>query len=715
MYRKTIVRWSMLGVLILSFAGRLRADEGMWLLALLKQYNAEELKAMGLKIPVEKLTGESEGALSEAVVAFGSGCTGSFISGSGLVLTNYHCSYGAIQQYLSSSNDITGNGYWAARQSDELAVSNLAITINKKIMDVTAEVKAQLRDVADANSIKKAVAAVTSKYERLHPGYHILIKPYRNNTLFVLFLQLQYRDVRLVGVPPREVAKFGGETDNWMWPRQSADFAYFRVYADKNGKPAPYSKSNVPLQVKNYLHISTGGYEKGDFAMSMGYPAQSERHATSYQIRQKTQVLNPPMIAVRAVTQAILEKGMEKSQALKLLYAEKYATSANYYKNAVGMNFWVDKLHILDKKEAFQEDWRRWVLENGTRKAMYANTLQELKTLTEANDRLKRAHAYYAECFLTSSDIAQFLSAFGMGFYNYNVNRKKYPESNRNLVVNTQLYYRKMDMAVERQITKAMLKIIKDSLPADLQPEIFAVKHLQSNEQIDRYVEEVFKTSVFTDSVKIRNWFKSTSGSVTSDPIVELMESIEKKQREVYRLAESNARRISTLTTAYYNSVCEFRAGRYYPDADRTIRLSYGTVSDLVLDGKVVPCQSTLDHLVAKADTVNRDYLLNDDLARYWKQKDYGKYGVNGTMPVCFITNGDVTGGNSGSPMLNAQGEIIGLVFDCNWESMTREFNYEKDLHRVICVDVRYLLFVTSKFSGTPRIIAEIERANQAA
>lgn len=714
MYRKTIVRWTLLGVLLLSFAGRLRADEGMWLLALLKQYNAETLKAMGLKIPVEKLTGENEGSLSEAVVAFGSGCTGSFVSGSGLVLTNYHCSYGAIQQYLSPSNDITSNGYWAAKESDELAVNDLAITINKKIIDVTAEVKAHLRGMATADSIKKAIAAVSGKYGRQHPGYNILIKPYRNNTLFVLFLQLQYRDVRLVGVPPRNVAKFGGETDNWMWPRQSADFAYFRVYADKNGKPAPYSKNNVPLQVKHYLRISAGGYEKGDFAMSIGYPAQSERDATSYQIRQKTEVLNPPMIAVRAATQAIWEKEMEKNQAVRQLYAERYATSANYYKNAVGMNFWVDKLHILEKKEAFQEEWRRWALDKATGKAVYAN-LDELKTLITATDRLKRAHAYYTECFSTSSGIAQFLSAFGMGFYNYHANRKKHPDTNRNLVVNTQLYYRGMDINVERQIIKAMLKIIKDSLPADLRPEIFAVKRLQSDEQIDHYVDDLFKTSVFADSVKIRNWFKRASAPVTGDPMVELTRSVEKKQREIYRLTESGARKIYAITASYYNSVCEFKAGGYYPDADRTIRLSYGTVSDLVLDGKVVPYQTTLDNLVAKADTVNKDYLLNGDLSRYWKRKDYGKYGVNGTIPVCFITNGDVTGGNSGSPMLNAQGEIIGLVFDCNWESMTREFNYEKDLHRVICVDVRYLLFVTSKFSGTPRIITEIERANQAA
>nr|WP_121272065.1 S46 family peptidase [Pedobacter schmidteae] len=711
MYKKTISKWFLLLVLLLSFTAQLRADEGMWLLALLKQYNAEELKAMGLKIPIEKLTGENEGSLTEAVVAVGSGCTGSLISGSGLVLTNYHCSYGAIQQYISPTNDIFKNGFWAAKQEQELSVGDLAITINKKILDVTAEVKANSQGGADAGSINKSIAAVSQKYQQQHPGYKVLIKPYKNNTLFVLFLQLQYRDVRLVGVPPKNVAKFGGETDNWMWPRQSADFAYFRVYADKNGKPAPYSKNNVPLVVKNYLHISTKGYKKGDFAMSMGYPGLSERNATAAQIWQKTQVLNPPMIAVRAITQSILENEMEKSNAMKQLYAEKYSTSANYYKNAVGMNFWVDKLHILDKKEAYQKNWMNWVAQDETRKAMYANTLQDLKAAIESTARFKRAQTYYAECFNTGSGLTQFFSAFGMGFYAYP--EKRNSEGSKNLVLNTRMYYNKMDMAVEKRMAKAMLKIIKDSLPSDLQPEIFALKHLDTDAQIGQYVDEVFKTSVFADSEKLQKWMKNPSGPINNDPIAQLMQSIDKKQGEVSRLAQSNSGKISQIASSYYNSISEFNGGRYYPDADRTVRLSYGTVSDLVLDGKVIPFQTSLSSLIDKANAVNPDYFLNKDLQSLWEKKDFGKYGMNGDMPVCFVTNGDVTGGNSGSPMMNAEGQLIGLVFDCNWESMTREFNFEKDLHKVICVDARYVLLITEKFSGTQRIIGEIEQANR--
>ncbi|SMC88118.1 S46 family peptidase [Pedobacter nyackensis] len=711
MYKKIISKWSLLVGLLLSFSGQLRADEGMWLLALLKQQNAEELKAMGLKIPIEKLTGENEGALTEAVVAFGSGCTGSLISGSGLVLTNYHCSYGAIQQYISPTNDIFKKGYWAAKEGEELPVGDLAITINKKILDVTAEVKANSQDVSDVNSINKAIKAVSQKYAQKYPGYKISIRPYKDNTLFVLFLQLQYRDVRLVGVPPKNVAKFGGETDNWMWPRQSADFAYFRVYADKNGKPAVYSKSNVPLVVKNYLHISTEGYKNGDFAMSMGYPGQSERNATSSQIWQKTQVLNPPMIAVRALSQSILEKEMDKSNEIKQLYAENYANSANYYKNAVGMNFWVNKLHILAKKEAHEKEWMNWVMKDESRKAKFATLMPKLKAEIEANAKFKRAQTYYSECFSTAAGIPRFLSGFGSGFYTYDL--KKSPEVSKNLAVNTSMYYKKMDMGVEKQLTKAVLKLCKDSLPADLRPDVFELKKLDTDAQIDQYVDELFKNSLFTDYAKLDRWFKNPIASISDDPVAQLMKSIDKKQTEVFKEAELNARKIYRIVESYYNSISDFKSGKYYPDADKSIRLSYGTVSDLVLDNKTVPYQTTLSELIAKADTVNKDYFLNKDLQVLWQKKDYGKYAVNGEMPVCFVTNGDVTGGNSGSPMMNAKGQIIGLVFDCNWESMTREFNYEKDLNRVICVDVRYLLFVTEKFSGTNRIIGEIEQANQ--
>jgi hypothetical protein len=711
---KPLLKWLVLVVYLFSFSAQLRADDGMWLLALLKRYNAQELKAMGLKIPIEQLTGETEGAISEAVIAFDKGCTGSIISNNGLILTNYHCSYSAIQQYVSPTNDIFQNGFWAKSTQEELPVSGLTITINKRILDVSDEVKSQMNNTTSSgNKVQDAMAAVSEKYKKQYPQYKIQIKPYKNSSIFVLYLQQQYSDVRLVGVAPKNVTKFGGETDNWMWPRQSCDFAFFRVYG-KNGAPASYAPTNTPLPVKTYLHVSTDGYKKGDFAMSMGYPSQSDRNATSFQINDKEQTFNAPLIAVRKVRQSVLEDEMNKNPVIKQIYAEKYATSANYYKNAVGMNEWINKLNIISKKQAFENKWMNWVSQNESSKNTYGATLQNIKAALDANTALKRAQTYYSESFSTACEIIQFLSAFGGAVKTYPAEVNSKSSTAKNVQLNFTRYYKGIDVNVDKRVTKEILKLLKDSLPSDFLPDVYATKNLTSHEAIDKYVDDVFQTSLFCDWNKLQNWLNNPSGTFENDPMTLLYKSINEKEREIFKTCQANADKAHRIIYSYYNSVSDFKNSDYYPDADRTERLSFGTISDLQVDGKTIPYQTTLNSLVAKSDSVNiKDYQLNSKLKEIWQKKDYGTFGSNGDMPTCFITNGDVTGGNSGSPMMNGEGKLIGLVFDCNWESMTREFNYEKDLHKVICVDIRYLLLVTQKFSGSNRIIDEITKANK--
>jgi hypothetical protein len=404
---------------------------------------------------------------------------------------------------------------------------------------------------------------------------------------------------------------------------------------------------------------------------------------------------------------------MNKNPLIKRIYAEKYATSANYYKNAVGMNFWVDKLHIIPKKEAFEKEWMNWALQDETKKSNYATTFQDLKRALDANAGFKRAQTYYTESFSTACEVIQFLGAFGKSFTSFSNDVKTRTAHYRDFLNDINHYYRGLNIDVDKRVTKGVLKLLKDSLPEEFLPEIFATKKLYTAEAINQYVDGVFKTSVFCDSTKLQNWLKNPSGSIESDAAMELAESILKKESEIFKTTFSNSDKVRRIVYSYYNSVADFKASRYYPDADRTVRLSYGTVTDLQLEGRTIPFQTTLSSLIGKADSVNKDYQLNPKLLALWQNKDYGRYAGNGDMPVCFITNGDVTGGNSGSPMMNADGKIIGLVFDCNWESMTREFNYENNLHKVICVDVRYILLITEKFSGTDRIISEIEKANQ--
>jgi hypothetical protein len=446
----------------------------------------------------------------------------------------------------------------------------------------------------------------------------------------------------------------------------------------------------------------------------MGYPSQSDRNATSYQIEDKLQSLNNPLIAVRKVRQSILEDEMNKSDAIKQLYAEKYATSANYYKNAVGMNEWIDKLNIISKKEAFEKAWTNWVMQDENKKAAYASTLQNLKAALDANTGIKRAQTYYSESFSTACEVIQFLGGFGGATKSYPAEFNSKSSSAANVQVNFTHYYKGFDVHVDKRVTKEILKLLKDSLATEYLPGIYTAKNLSSHEAINNYVDDVFSTSVFCDWNKLQSWLKNPTTTLENDPMMQLYNSIHDKDREIFKTCQANADKARRIMYSYYNSVSEFKTSDYYPDADRTERLSFGTISDLQVDGKTIPYQTTLSSLIAKADSVNiKDYQLNSKLKEIWQKKDFGTYGSKNDIPVCFITNGDVTGGNSGSPMMNGEGKLIGLVFDCNWESMTREFNYEKDLHKVICVDVRYLLLVTQKFSGSDRIINEIEKANQ--
>lgn len=681
----------------------LRADEGMWLLSRLKQHNEAQMKKLGLKIPVEYIVD----SLSRAIISYNGSGTASFISRDGLLVTNYHCAYAAIQQCSSDERNYIRDGFWAMNQSEEIPLKGVDISINQVIKDISEEVNAKLADVKSEHRARfEVVNGIAEKYRKQYSGMKVNIRSYRDYTLHVLYVMRSFQDVRLVGVPPFAIAKFGGETDNWTWPRHGCDFAFLRVYVSKDGKSTGYQVNNVPYHPEVYLKVSAEGYEKGDYAMSIGYPGFTERNATSMQVWERQNVLNPPLIKVRTARQEILQKFMRKDESLRIKYAEKFASSANYCKNSIGVNQWIEELDVC-KKKAEQEQKFLNSLENDSVSQVYVGMLQAVEKGIKESARYRVALGYYVEV-RNGCEMLNFISGFGRSVSHV---MKEKGESMKNFVVNVKMYYKDYSEKVDRAVTKALLKLVRDDLDADLQPGFLMTLKTEHGGDVDRFVDKMYEQSAFASEERLLAALKNPSWKVEDDFAYKIAEQMEEKDREIFALVSKKLDVVQEAQHRYNKGILNFHREDYYPDADKTIRLSYGTIRDLPLgNGIVKPYQTRLSGVIAKAkaNMGNPDFDLPERLRTLWESKDFGRYGENGDLPTDFIMNGDVTGGNSGSPLLNAKGELIGLVFDCNWESMTRDFNFDQNLHRVICLDVRYLLFITEKYARMNYIIAEL-------
>ena len=645
-------------------------------------------------------------SLSQAIISFNGNGTASFISKDGLLVTNYHCAYAGIQQSSSDENNYIRDGFWASRREDEIPLSGINISINRVIKDVSDEVNAKLIGVkADRKVISEILSGIVAGYRKQYPGMQVNIRSYRNNSLHVLYVAQSFSDVRLVGAPPYAIAKFGGETDNWTWPRHGCDFAYLRVYVSKDGKSTGYHADNVPYHPDVYLKVSTEGYKKGDYAMSIGYPGYTNRNATSMQIWETQHVLNPPMIKIRTARQEILQKFMREDESLRIKYAEKFASSANYCKNSIGMNQWIEDLKVCEKKAEYELAFLN-SCKNDSVRQYYESVLRDIDKGIKDAARYRTAMGYYVEALGEGCEMLRFVSSFGKAIPH--AQRDK-GEMRANLLVNVKMYYKDYSEKVDCTVMKALLKIVRDDLDADLLPEFFETLKNEYRGDVDKFVDDLYEHSVFANQERLLAALDNPSLNIKEDVVYKMSEQLEKKRRELFRLVDGKRAVAQRAILEYNKGILNFDQQNYYPNADKTIRLSYGTICDLPLEnGDVKPFQTCLSGVIRKAKSDNPDFYLPDKLKKLWESKDFGRYNQNGDVPADFIMNGDVTGGNSGSPLLNAKGELIGLVFDCNWESMTRDFNFDQKLHRVICLDVRYLLFITEKYAHAENVINEI-------
>ena len=639
-----------------------RADEGMWMLPLLEKINSDALRNLGSRLSPDQIYSINHSSIKDAVVQFGGGCTGEIISGSGLLVTNHHCGYGSIQALSSEEHNYLEDGYWASSRSEEIPVPGLSVKFLQKMTDVTGKVKDE-----------KSAEALIAKAVKENPHCTAQIVSFFNDNVQYLVIYKVYRDVRFVGAPPAASGKFGGDTDNWMWPRHTCDFSMFRVYAGADNEPADYSESNVPMAPRQFLNISLKGIQEGDFAMIMGYPGRTQRFQTASQLEDMLE-LNDIRIAARTVRQDVLWKEMRANDKVGLQYASKYASSSNGWKKWIGMKEAFAKLNVIGRQEEKEAELGAWIGEKKGRIKKYGDPVSEI-----ASGVAGRKAAYQGYTLI--SETLSKIELIGL------VRAKDASD------------YKDYDAEVDRKVAHAMVRHYLQN--ADPQDRVDV-----SEEMIDK----IFDESVFTSYDKLEA-ARAAGVNLDEDPAAVLRGAIIDKRGPLYKQTITWDDALEAPTKAYAAALLEWQKAKpSYPDANFTCRLTYGTVKGYEpKDGVVYKYYTTLKGVMEKEDPGNYEFRVPARLKELYNAKDYGQYAdAQGQLVTCFLTNLDITGGNSGSPVMDADGNLIGLAFDGNWEAMSGDVIFEPNLQRCICVDIRYVLFMMDKFGGAGWLLDEM-------
>ena len=691
------------------------ADEGMWLLPLIQKLNIKKMQGLGCVLSAEEIYSTDSISLKDAVVIFGNGCTGVMVSSEGLVFTNHHCGYNSIQELSSVENNYLKNGYTAQNLADEIPAPGLTVTFLNRIEDVTEQVMSQIpADLKGEersklqDSICTAIAA-SANDSTLHLSGQV--KPYFANNQFYLLVYQQFTDVRFAYAPPASIGKFGGDTDNWMWPRHTGDFSVFRVYADKNGLPAAYSPDNIPYSPKRFAKISMAGYKEGDFSMILGNPGSTERYATSWEIESMVNGENQARIDVRGAKQDVWKSFMQKDDAIQLAYASKYASSSNYWKNSIGMNKAIAKLKIINVKQNEQRNFEKWVKQSPQRIKKYRNVLDSLKTATQ-NAFIYEKHWYLTyEALLSGVEMSMIVIRYDRIISNNQLSQDEKLAQIKKLYED---YYPQVDKATMAQ----MLKVYRQYADEQFLPSIYSVIDKKFKGNYEKYADYVFDKSVFTAFDKVQTAMNSKKGLDTKkDPGYEYYQSVIALYRQIIADGEAYFTQVDDYQRIYQAGLLEQaqQTGKaLYPDANFTMRMTYGTIGGYIpADAQIYKYYSTIKGISEKEIPGDYEFDVPDKLTKALKNKEYIKYADpnTGEMNVCFLSNNDITGGNSGSPVFNAKGELIGLAFDGNWEAMSGDIVFDNDLQRTISVDIRYVLFIMDKVGDAQRLLKELEIA----
>lgn len=699
------------------------ADEGMWLLPLLKQQKYADLQALGLRLTADEVYNANGPSLKDVVVRFGGGCTGEIVSKDGLVLTNHHCGYSSIQRHSTLEHDYLTDGFWAMSRTEELPNPGLTVAFIDRIDDVTDYVLADWAKKGDPNSMgfldakylnELARKKAGESYLKKHPGIEVEIKAFYGGNVYYMFTKKVYSDVRLVGAPPSSIGKFGADTDNWIWPRHTGDFSLFRVYADANGEPAPYSADNVPLRPKRWLTLSTKGVQENDFAMIMGFPGRTNKYYTSWEVAERRDIDNRVRIAMRETRQQAMLEEMLADPQVRIQYASKYSSSTNAYKNAIGSSWAIGKRNFEQVKADEQNKLIAWEKQRGG--DTYANALKQIEQMVEARKELRfrswmldEALMRGIECSRVPTNIDALCQALDGG-----KNKKELPALMDKLQKDYKAFANKdYAVAVDRKVAKVMLKAYRKWMDNIPQPAYLSEIDQQFKGDVDAFVDNLFDRSIFGSDTQFDRFRQQpTAEALRNDPMIRFASSIKAEKKSVDKELNSFDTGYALAHRTYVKGLLEMYGDRAnFPDANSTLRLAYGQVKGYSpKDADYYGYQTTLDGVMEKEDPNNWEFVVADRLKELYEAKDFGRYQTKeGKMPVAFCATTHTTGGNSGSPVMDADGALIGINFDRNWEGVGGDIQYLPDYQRSIIVDVRYVLFLIDKFAGAGYLLDEMD------
>ncbi len=700
-------------------------DEGMWLPMFLDRLNYVDVQKMGLRLTKEELYSINHSSLKDAIVGLSSDggapdgyfCSGEMVSEEGLMFTNHHCGYDVIQKHSTLDHDYLTNGFWAYTKAEELQNEGLTASFLVRMDDVTSKV---LEGIADTTPDQTRSKKIRERIEKIAEEaqqdslFEAVVKAFYSGNEYYLFVYKTYKDVRLVGAPPSSIGKFGGDTDNWMWPRHTGDFCIFRIYTAPDGSPAEYSEKNIPLKPDHHLPVSLKGVKKDDYAMIWGYPGTTERYLTSHGVKYTLEKLNPALIDLFGKKLEIWKEDMDNDKAVKIMYSSKYAMIANGWKNFIGENRGLKRLKVYDKKKELEDQFLAWVNKDPERKAKYGECLNMIGASYEESSK-NATPFFYSLLGLFRGAEAMTLVQESAGLYGALENAKNDPEGLKASVAEmretAKEFFKDYSPPTDQKVMASLFKMCYQDIPADQLPSIVSEVARKEKGDFNDWAEDIFESSIFTNEARFNKFLdKPSLKKLAKDPLYKVYTNIFQKVSGLSGMMQANNKKKSKGERLFVAGLREMNPQKYYyPDANSTMRFTYGEVLDYTAaDAVHYDYVTHLSGVMEKEDPSNDEFIVPQKLKELYQQKDFGPYGENGNLITCFLTTNDITGGNSGSPVINGNGELIGIAFDGNWEAMSGNIAFEQDLQRTICVDIRYVLFVIDKYAGATNLIKEL-------